>query len=223
MLSLAEKNKARFGAHNVEFLRARITDIPLDSNIADVIISNCVINLVPEDDKPLVFKEIFRLLKPGGRVAVSDILAKKALPERLRKCATAYVGCIAGASLLSQYHRYFQEAGFAGVSEPPQRWKLAIKSLTPGPTDVLIEDTKNDLNVYIDPSPEGMGREKGGEGVDRQESPLCEAAPAPNTSSVEASCCGCCAAGKDMGQNLDLSDMVAELGQIDLNEWVGEC
>jgi len=117
MLSLAEKNKAKFGAHNVEFLRARITDIPLDSNVADVIISNCVINLVPEDEKQLVFNEIFRLLKRGGRVAVSDILAKKPLPEKLRKCAAAYVGCVAGASLLSQYHRYLRQAGFAGTSE----------------------------------------------------------------------------------------------------------
>jgi len=117
MLSLAEKNKAKFPAQNVEFLKARVTDIPLDGNVADVIISNCVINLVPEEEKQLVFNEIFRLLKAGGRVAVSDILAKKHLPESLQKCAAAYVGCVAGVSLLSQYHRYFQQAGFSGTSE----------------------------------------------------------------------------------------------------------
>jgi len=121
MLSLSEKNKAKFSAHNVEFLRARITDIPLDSDVADAIISNCVINLVPEDEKQLVFNEIFRLLKPGGRVAVSDILAKKPLPEKLQKCAAAYVGCVAGASVLSQYHKYFQQAGFSGTSGAPPR------------------------------------------------------------------------------------------------------
>jgi arsenite methyltransferase len=116
MLSLAEKNKAKSGARNVEFIKAGITNIPLDDGIADVIISNCVINLVPEDEKQLVFNEIYRLLKLGGRVAVSDILAKKPLPEKLQMCAAAYVGCVAGASLVSQYHTYFKEAGFEGMS-----------------------------------------------------------------------------------------------------------
>lgn len=112
---MAEKNKANSGASNVEFIKAGITNIPLDDSIADVIISNCVINLVPENEKHLVFKEIYRLLKPGGRVAVSDILAKKPLPEKIQKCAAAYVGCVAGASLVSQYHAYFEQAGFAGM------------------------------------------------------------------------------------------------------------
>lgn len=116
MLSLAEKNKVNSGATNVEFIKGRITDIPLDDGIADVIISNCVINLVPEEEKQSVFNEIYRLLKTGGRVAISDILAKKPLPEEIRQCAAAYVGCVAGASLVSQYQAYFSRAGFSGRS-----------------------------------------------------------------------------------------------------------
>ncbi|KAB5533497.1 S-adenosyl-L-methionine-dependent methyltransferase [Coniochaeta sp. 2T2.1] len=200
MLSLAEKNKAEFSAHNVEFLRAQITDIPLESNVADAIISNCVINLVPEDEKQLAFNEIFRLLKPGGRVAVSDVLAKKPLPETLQKCAAAYVGCVAGASLLSQYHRYFQQAGFS---------------------DVLIEDTNNDLNVYIDASSEGTRQAKKAAGVDKQELHCCGADSTLSTSPEKSSCCGCRTTVTNMGENPDLYDMAAELGQIDLNEWVG--
>lgn len=114
ILSLAEKNKAKSGARNVEFIDARITGIPLNGGIADAIISNCVINLVLEDEKQLVFNEMFRLLKSGGRVAVS-ILTKKPLPEKLQKCAAAYVGCVAGASLVSQYQTYLKQAGFTGM------------------------------------------------------------------------------------------------------------
>jgi ubiquinone/menaquinone biosynthesis C-methylase UbiE len=116
MLSLAEKNKAKSGVSNVEFVKGRITSVPLEDGIANAIISNCVINLVPETEKQLVFNEMFRLLKPGGRVAVSDILAKKPLPEKLRKGVAAYVGCFAGASLVSQYQTYFREAGFGGMA-----------------------------------------------------------------------------------------------------------
>lgn len=115
MLSLAEKNKAKSGANNVKFIDAQITSIPLDDGITDAIISNCVINLVPEGEKQSVFNEMFRLLKPGGRIAVSDILAKKALPDKLQKCAAAYVGCLAGASLVSGYQMYLNRAGFAGM------------------------------------------------------------------------------------------------------------
>jgi arsenite methyltransferase len=114
MIVLANKNRTKAGTANVEFIEAQITKTPLENNIGDAIISNCVINLVPEEEKQLVFNEMFRILKPGGRVAVSDILAKKPLPEQLKKSIVAYVGCVAGASLVSQYETYFQEAGFAG-------------------------------------------------------------------------------------------------------------
>jgi arsenite methyltransferase len=74
-----------------------------------------VINLVPEVEKPLVFQEIFRLLKPGGRVAISDILAKRELPMEIKKDLSLYVGCIAGASQVGYYENYLKEAGFKGI------------------------------------------------------------------------------------------------------------
>ncbi|MBE3043307.1 methyltransferase domain-containing protein [Candidatus Bathyarchaeota archaeon] len=114
MIALAEKNKAKAGGETAEFIEAQITNIPLADGIADIAISNCVINLVPEEEKPLVFKEIFRLLKSGGRLAVSDILAKHPLPENVRKCAAAHVGCVAGASLVAEYQVYLKQAGFNG-------------------------------------------------------------------------------------------------------------
>lgn len=119
MLALAEKNKATRGAgagDNITFVEARITDMTaqLADGMADVIISNCVINLVPEDSRHLVFGEMFRLLRPGGRVAVSDILARKPLPEKLRQSVAAYVGCVAGAGLVADYVGLLNHAGFKG-------------------------------------------------------------------------------------------------------------
>jgi arsenite methyltransferase len=114
MLTLAEKNKAKSGEDNVEFVRAHISKVSLPDGIANAIISNCVINLVPASEKYLVFEEMFRLLKPGGRVAISDILARKPLPEALQKSVAAYCGCISGASLVEEYHAYLMGAGFGG-------------------------------------------------------------------------------------------------------------
>lgn len=115
MLARANQLKSETGKTTVEFVESRITDISvLDSGIADCVISNCVVNLVPETEKHLVFNEMFRLLKPGGRVALSDILAKKPLPEKLKSDVAAYVGCIAGASMVSDYERYLKDAGFGG-------------------------------------------------------------------------------------------------------------
>lgn len=114
MLSRANENKAKVGAENVDFVESRITNIALDSNTANCIISNCVVNLVPEEDKPLVFKEMFRLLKSGGRVAISDILAKQPLPDKIREDVALYCGCIAGASQVGDYESYLRQAGFNG-------------------------------------------------------------------------------------------------------------
>jgi ubiquinone/menaquinone biosynthesis C-methylase UbiE len=100
---------------NITFLKANITSIPLPSNTADCVISNCVINLVPEADKPAVFAEMYRILKPGGRVAVSDILAKKPLPEGLKRDMAMYVGCIAGASQVGEYEGWLRGVGFDGT------------------------------------------------------------------------------------------------------------
>lgn len=115
MLARARENKARIGAENIEFIESPITQIALPPGIADCVISNCVINLVPESEKYQVFQEIFRILKPGGRVAVSDILAKKPLSEELKNDIASYVGCISGASVVEMYQKYFKDAGFAGM------------------------------------------------------------------------------------------------------------
>lgn len=114
MLEKANRNKDKSKAENVQFVESYITDIVLPDGIADCIVSNCVINLVPEEDKRLVFQEMFRLLKPRGRVAVSDILTKKDLPEEMKRNMELYVGCIAGASKVGGYEKYLREAGFRG-------------------------------------------------------------------------------------------------------------
>lgn len=114
MLDRANQIKAKTNATNTEFVDSPITKIKLPDSTADVLISNCVINLVPEDEKQLVFNEMFRLLKPGGRVAVSDILAKGEMPEHIRGDMSLYVGCIAGASRVDAYERYLKTAGFNG-------------------------------------------------------------------------------------------------------------
>ena len=115
MLDLARRNAQKRNSTNVKFVKAAITSIPLESGIADSIISNCVVNLVPHSKKHLVFTEMFRLLRNGGRVAMSDLLARKDLPEEIRLDAAAYVGCIAGAAHVSEYEHWLLEAGFDGA------------------------------------------------------------------------------------------------------------
>lgn len=115
MLAKANRNKDLTRAQNVEFVRAPITDIsPLPNDSTDCIISNCVVNLVPEAEKQLVFNEMARLLRPGGRVAISDILLKKDLTPDMKKDVALYVGCIAGASKVKNYEDYLRNAGFKG-------------------------------------------------------------------------------------------------------------
>lgn len=117
MIALARRNQNR-GTNgvpltNVEFHLAPIGQLPLESGTVDCVISNCVINLAA--DKQAVFREIARILKPGGRLAVSDIALKRPLPDELAANLMAYIGCIAGAILISEYERGLREAGFAHV------------------------------------------------------------------------------------------------------------
>ena len=125
MIALARKNAQSSGVANAEFHLGTIDEIPLPDASADVVISNCVINLAP--DKRAVFREIARVLKPGGRLAVSDIALKRPLPEAIAKDVTAYVGCIAGALPVDDYRRQLSEAGFA---------------------EVVVVDAGADLNAY---------------------------------------------------------------------------
>jgi len=113
MLAKARENAEKGGYLNVEFRQGEIENLPVDDKSVDVIISNCVINLSP--DKPQVFKEAFRVLKPGGRLMVSDMVLLKELPARVKKSAEAYAGCIAGAAMKDDYLKMIREAGFKDV------------------------------------------------------------------------------------------------------------
>jgi arsenite methyltransferase len=119
MLELAEKNKAKAGATNVEFLRGTIESIPLPDQSVDVIISNCVINLSTDKDK--VLREAFRVLRPGGRLAVSDMVLRRQLPEDLRKSLNLWTGCVAGALVETDYVARLRAAGFQDISIEPTR------------------------------------------------------------------------------------------------------
>ena len=119
MLALAEENKRKSGITNVEFLKGEIENIPLPDNVVDVIISNCVINL--SGDKDRVLQEAFRVLKPGGRLAVSDVVVKGEVPEQVRKNMELWVGCVAGALSEDQYISKLTTAGFEIVEIEPTR------------------------------------------------------------------------------------------------------
>ena len=113
MIDLARRNAAKSGLANIEYHLADIDKLPLPDASVDCVISNCVINLAP--DKAAVFHEIARVLKPGGRLAVSDIALKRELPHEISNDLMAYVGCIAGAIFIEDYRRLLGEAGFAHV------------------------------------------------------------------------------------------------------------
>jgi len=125
MLALARANAAKAGVANVEFYNATIDNLPLSDGSVDCVISNCVINLAP--DKPAVFREIARVLKPGGRLALSDIALKRPLPPEVGNDLMAYIGCIAGALPIEDYRAGLAAAGFAHVQ---------------------VIDTGSDLNAY---------------------------------------------------------------------------
>ncbi|KAJ2929996.1 hypothetical protein H1R20_g7127, partial [Candolleomyces eurysporus] len=132
MVALARKNATRQGLKppQVAFVQASLEkDLPIESSSIDCVISNCVVNLLPLAGKASVFKEAFRVLKPGGRIALSDIVAKKSLPEDVRGNLTAYISCIVGAVTEAEYRTFLADAGFQ---------------------DVLLVDRKSDLNVYWD-------------------------------------------------------------------------
>lgn len=119
MLALANENKRKAGAANVEFLKGEIESIPLPDASVDVIISNCVINLSADKDR--VLREAFRVLKPGGRFAVSDVVTRGAIPAEIRKSVLLWVGCIAGALEQGEYRAKLASAGFEQVGIEPTR------------------------------------------------------------------------------------------------------
>jgi len=119
MLALARENQRKAGADNVEFLKGEIEAIPLPDNSVDVIISNCVINL--SGDKDRVLREAFRVLKPGGRFAVSDVVTRGAVPEQVRRDMLLWVGCIAGALEEDEYRTKLKASGFEAIGIEPTR------------------------------------------------------------------------------------------------------
>lgn len=215
MLAKAERNKKAANekgqAENVRFVEAAITDIkPLESGTVDCVISNCVVNLVPEQEKPLVFSEVYRLLKPGGRLAISDILIRDGmeLPAELKSDMALYVGCIAGASLVSQYERYLRSAGFENI---------------------VIVDNGKDLNVYnADVGDDGQGTsgcETTAPAVKEQKSCCGTAVPVPRE---QKSCCGTSVqtngsscAPKEAANGTASAKTSIDLRQLDFNKFCG--
>jgi arsenite methyltransferase len=155
MLDKARANARKSGFTNVEFRLGEIENLPAADKTIDAIISNCVINLAP--DKRRVFQEAFRVLKPGGRVMVSDIVLTKALPENIKNSIEAYVGCIAGASLESDYLEAIKAAGFQDIKimgestfpiesmvyDPMAQEIMKSLNLTPGKARELTNTVKS--------------------------------------------------------------------------------
>ncbi len=151
MLDKARENANKGNFQNVEFRLGEIEHLPIADNSVDVIISNCVINLSP--DKPAVFGEAFRVLKPGGRLMVSDIVLLQELPERLKSSAAAYVGCIAGAELKDNYLASIRTAGFEDVSVLEESYAMPETVLK----DPVIESVVSDLSMSSDELRETAG------------------------------------------------------------------
>ena len=131
MVSKARANAEKAGYANVDFRLGEIENLPVADGVIDVIISNCVINLSPEKVK--VFKEAYRVLKPGGRLAVSDVVATAELPEFIRNDTTLLTGCMSGASLITEVETFLKDAGFEAISiKPKDESREFIRNWAPG-------------------------------------------------------------------------------------------
>jgi len=136
MIEKAKDNAKKNRVENVEFRLGEIERLPLGDNSVDVVISNCVINL--SADKPKVFQEVYRVLKPGGRIAISDMALLKKLPEKIQESIEAYVGCIAGAILIDEYRRIVEASGLNDV-------RITVK----GTSNCILPDTKDPVGKAI--------------------------------------------------------------------------
>ncbi|MEL7834153.1 arsenite methyltransferase [Fodinibius sp. Rm-B-1B1-1] len=184
MIAKARKNADKLGFNNVEFRYGDIEDMPVSDNVADVIVSNCVLNLVP--NKPNVFAEIYRTLKPGAHFSISDIVLVGDLPDALREDAEMYAGCVAGAIQKDEYLRHIKEVGFENITIQKE------KTITI-PDDILnkylseeeIDEFKNgDTGIYsITVFAQKLG---GNDKVDEQEIEMIEDGPVCKPGS------GCC-------------------------------
>jgi SAM-dependent methyltransferase len=142
MVSKARTNAEKGGYRNVEFRLGEIENLPVADDTVDVILSNCVINLSP--NKPRVFAEAFRALKPGGRLAISDVVASAEIPEEIRQDMALFTGCMAGASLISDLEEMLKSCGFEAVRiAPKEESKAFIRDWAPGRpvTDYVVSAT----------------------------------------------------------------------------------
>jgi len=142
MLEKARANKEKMGVENVEFRLGEIEHIPVPDSTVDVIISNCVINLSP--DKPQVFREAYRVLKPGGKLSVSDIVTDGPLPETIKNSLSAWAGCIAGALEVSEYINAIEAAGFTNVELLPVYWSREM-------VDQAIDELGDEVDISAFP------------------------------------------------------------------------
>ena len=140
MIDKARTNAEKLGFNNVEFRLGDIESLPITANVADVVVSNCVMNLVP--DKPKAFGEVFRILKTGGHFSISDIVLTGELPEKIKNAAEMYAGCVASAILKDDYLQIIQDAGFTNITLQKQKPIIV-------PTDILKNYLSEDeINIY---------------------------------------------------------------------------
>lgn len=145
MLELANKNKVKMGVENVEFIKGFIENIPLQNEMIDVIISNCVINL--SDDKEKAFSEAFRILKPGGRLAIADVVSLKPVSQEIKKQAQLWAGCISGAMPIDEYTRILEKIGFKNISiEPVHIYTKAIIDGLSFDKNLISDENLNEMN-----------------------------------------------------------------------------
>lgn len=195
MLELANANKARAGATNVEFLRGHIESIPLPSSTVDVIISNCVVNL--SGDKRAVLAEAFRVLKPGGRFAVSDVVVRGAVPDDVRRSMELWVGCVAGALEEREFLTLLGDVGFADASIEPTRVYSAEDALSVlsgtglDATRFAAEMEGKFMGAFIRATKPGGGPTA----AEARTLAMLAPTPGPGGKDADASCCGptCCA------------------------------
>jgi SAM-dependent methyltransferase len=148
MIEKARNNAKKNGFENIEFRLGEIENLPVGDNSVDVVISNCVINL--SADKQRVFREVYRVLKPGGRIAISDIALLKSLPKRIQESSEAYVGCVGGAVIIDKYKRIVEASGLKDV-------RITVK----GSSACIDPDTKDPLGRAI---LDGLGEDESLEG-----------------------------------------------------------
>ena len=156
MIEKARNNAKKSGIQNVEFRLGEIEHLPIRDNSVDVVISNCVINL--SADKPRVFQEVYRVLKPGGRIAISDIGLLKELPEKIRENIVAYVGCVGGAILINEYKKLVEASTLKEVSLTIKGSSACIDANTKDPIGGAILDGLGDnkslegyvVSVYVE-------------------------------------------------------------------------